>query len=160
MNYKQIAFILVGHSNWGKSQTLKLLTDNNPYIRYWEINGKKFFIRRMSNDDEAEGLLNFVRKLNPTKKPLLVLTLCPDFTNYKKRTLDILNVLHQNYRLFIYVLKYPSNPKRQSAKISDEEIEQIRSHGETLVWPDLVDAETHKVEFARFISENLDSVLE
>jgi len=61
---KKKAFAVVGHSNWGKSYTLRALTDNTPQYRWWEIKGELFNIKRMSNDDDTEGLLEFVEGID------------------------------------------------------------------------------------------------
>jgi len=75
MNNKKIVFV-VGHENWGKSKTLKALTDNNRYVKNYELGGHEWFIRRMSNDDQPDGYYDFMDVLS---KPYLIAAFCPNF---------------------------------------------------------------------------------
>jgi hypothetical protein len=50
------AFFVVGHKNWGKSETLTALTNGNYHIRNWDIRGESFFVRRMSDDDRPKDM--------------------------------------------------------------------------------------------------------
>lgn len=148
------AFILVGHSNWGKSRTLKCLTQNNIYRRNIQIGGIEFFIRRMSNADNSESLLRFVKN---TEEPNIIMTLSPNFLGNTK-TIDILKELKdsKNYQLFFFVLKYKYD---QSQKISQEEIEELKNYSDSNFIeifndknsPDYLRAH----EFRRFIEKHL-----
>ncbi len=71
------AFFVVGHKNWGKSDTLEALTGGNYHFRYWPVNGHKFFIRRMSDDDRPEQYREFARHLDPDHMPYVLAALCP-----------------------------------------------------------------------------------
>jgi GTP-binding protein EngB required for normal cell division len=147
------AFILVGHSNWGKSRTLKCLTGNSRYVKKIPIAGITFFIRRMSNDDDGQSLLDFVSKID---QPNIIMTLCPNFQENEK-TIDILSTLtSNNYYLFFFVLKYKYD---QSQKISQEEIEELKNYSDSNFIeifndknsPDYLRAN----EFRRFIEKHL-----
>ncbi len=51
---------LVGHENWGKSETLYYLVEES-YHRAWiQINNVDIFIRHMSNDDQPDSFINFI----------------------------------------------------------------------------------------------------
>ena len=90
------AFIVVGHRHWGKSSTLKALTNGNVHDDSIEIDGRSFFIRRMSNDDDSEGLVEFAKGLKP-KIDLLLMTLCPAFDKPERMTNEVLELLHAQF---------------------------------------------------------------
>ena len=58
------AFLVIGYANWGKSRTLKELTNGNVHVRNMLIGGKRFLIRRMSNDDYSENYKEYIVNLN------------------------------------------------------------------------------------------------
>ena len=120
------AFILVGHENWGKSQSLKSLTDNNHHVRRIIINGKELLIRRMSNDDQPESLLRRVKKIDPQRRTHVILTLCPNFHNPSRYTVNILNELAEKYELFFWVLKFKYATNKA---ISEDEIKRLEQYG-------------------------------
>jgi hypothetical protein len=62
------AFFVVGHSNWGKSSTLKALAAP-PQVRKVVVGGRTFFIRRMSNDDRPNDWVAFIKGLRPADRP-------------------------------------------------------------------------------------------
>lgn len=43
------AFFVVGHKNWGKSTTLKALTDDSRYPRRWTIDSVMLLVWREAN---------------------------------------------------------------------------------------------------------------
>jgi len=86
------AFVVVGHSNWGKSRTLRQLTGSKR--KAWiQIKDFRIFIRRMSNDDIAKDLKEFLEKIDPNFKRIIIITLCPNFDDPDRRTKEILNLL-------------------------------------------------------------------
>lgn len=72
------AFLLVGHSNWGKSETLYQLAENNRRKKYYLISGEWFIIRRMSNDDNEESLERFIDSADKYGHHLII-AFCPTF---------------------------------------------------------------------------------
>lgn len=58
---KKKVFLYVGHSNWGNSFVLKNVTYNNSRIKKKMLFGKEFRVRKMSNDDDEQKLLSFVK---------------------------------------------------------------------------------------------------
>lgn len=79
------AFFVVGHKNWGKSETLKELTDGNWRFHWFEINEEWFFFQRMSNDDIPDEFHERLDKLDPEDKPLVIIALCPTFDDEEQR---------------------------------------------------------------------------
>ncbi len=126
-----IAIVLVGHSNWGKSRSLKALTDDIVQFRYWQIADKTFFIRRMSNDDLSEELKAFIENLSPDEQENVLLTLCPDFDEPLKHTKTNLITLSKKYTVFFFVLQHGYGTNNS---ISPEEIEKLKIYGEVEVF--------------------------
>jgi hypothetical protein len=151
-NLKQ-AFILVGHSNWGKSQTLIKLTNDKHQIRNHEINNKRIFIRRMSNDDNEKGLLNFVKtKLDSKNK--IILTFCPSFAKKDSKAEEILNALNQDFILFFFVLKNKYG-KHKGKTITNNEIQQLNNFGKSEVLAGIKESVERAKKFEDFIKNNL-----
>jgi ATP-dependent RNA circularization protein (DNA/RNA ligase family) len=121
-----IAVVLVGHSNWGKSKTLKALTNNVAQYRYWEIANKVFFIRRMSNDDFSEDLKKIIDSLSPQAQENVILTLCPDFDEPLKYTKSNLVTLSKKYKVFFFVLQHAYG---RNCSVSPVEIEELAKYG-------------------------------
>jgi predicted MPP superfamily phosphohydrolase len=126
------AFFLVGHRNWGKSRTLRALTNGS---RRWYIVVKavRFFIRRRSNDDVRDDFIRFLNTLDPKQKPYVIVALCPKFdersTNSKKRNTEkMLRQLREKYNLFFFVLIHQWH-ENGNGRISDGEIQMLRRLG-------------------------------
>jgi hypothetical protein len=145
------AFVVVGHKNWGKSLTLKALTNGDHNERTIKLNGNKFFIRRMSNDDVPLSFLKFIEKLDPLSKSHVILTLCPDFEI--DATIKILDKLNEKYRLFFWVIE---NQYGRGRQITDAEIKRLKQYGEVEVFKER-DAESNRraKRFRRFIQDRL-----
>lgn len=119
------AFILVGHSHWGKSLTLRQLTKGTKK-GWWEIKDNYVFIKRMSNDDIPESVINFVDNLDSEYKNVIIMTLCPNFEEENHKTKYIINKVEKNYKMYFFVLKQSYNDDRT---VTDDEIEELRKHG-------------------------------
>jgi hypothetical protein len=125
------AFVVVGHSNWGKSKTLSALTDNKHQVRKIVLKGKKFLIRRMSNDDVPDDLIAFLCKLDPLQWPYLIITLCPNFEDPAKRTVEILKRLTQKYEASFWVMLHKFRGK---ATILPGEVDRLAAYGRTEIF--------------------------
>jgi len=123
------AFIVVGHKHWGKSTTLKALTDGNRFLRTWKIRSTIFFVRRMSNDDIPDSLVALVNRLDPATTPRVIATLCPTFNDKKAlpALLKILATFKRKYELFFFVLRHKGEDP--SATVPDDEIERLERYG-------------------------------
>ena len=99
------AFVIVGHNDWGKSKTLYQLTHKVWQVKWIEIKSTWIFIKRMSNDDIADGLYDFLNKIEIDVKKNIIITLCPNFNDPDRRTKKILNLLCNKYIPYFFVIK-------------------------------------------------------
>jgi len=131
MSKGKIIFV-VGHSNWGKSKTIRELTNGSYRIKYKNFFGKHFFIRRMSNDDRPGNYKKFMTSLKPKDKQFILATLCPNFEIENEITEQVLNSLRQNnYKMFFWVIK---NKYGSQDIVKQKEIEKLRSFGDIFVY--------------------------
>jgi hypothetical protein len=129
------AFFLVGHEDWGKSETLKALTNGNRHRRYWPINGNRFFIRRMSDDDKPKEYKHFLEtRLIRDQRPYVLAALCPTLDKRLDNKLlrDLLSAVKRSYEVFFFVLRNKGdNPVKI---IRDDEIAAFDALGTTKVY--------------------------
>jgi len=148
------AFFVVGHKQWGKSTTLKALTENRLY-HVWEVNSLRFVIKRMSNDDEPRGLKKFVEELDSNIEPRVIAALCPTFNDKKSLPLllETLAILKRKYELFFFVLRHKcSNP---DVTVPDDEIDKLERYGRVKQFlPEGAKAEKIARAFKNFISQH------
>jgi len=52
--------VVIGHSQWGKSRTLKRFIGSS-HKHKLKIKGKKFYVKHMSNDDIFEELYEWIK---------------------------------------------------------------------------------------------------
>jgi hypothetical protein len=127
--FMEIAIAVIGHSRWGKSRTLKRFIGSS-YKHKIIINGKRFYIKHMSNDDIFEKLYSRLKKFidkNEIKYSGLIFALCPDFKTSKKKTKKILDLLKGlNIRIKFFVLK---NNYENTKSITNSEIKQLEKYG-------------------------------
>lgn len=145
------AYLIVGHSNWGKSKTLKQLTSNNRRVKYVSISGENFFVRRMSNDDHEKKLLKFVTDATKYKRNLIV-AFCPAFDK-PRESKKILDILAKDFTLFFFVLKHKYG---SDLIISENEIDVLREFGDVSVFNKRnEEAKIRALSFEKYISKNL-----
>ena len=152
---KNKAIVVVGHSDWGKSKTLKALTGGNIHKVRVNIKGYDICIKRMSNDDEPEKekLLNYLQEIDPNIKPIILITLCPDFDDSSKKTNKILKLLSNKYNnIFFWVLKRKYGSIEE---VSNDEIQMLKSFGKVSVFSDKAEASDRALELERFIKSVL-----
>lgn len=147
------AFVVIGHSNWGKSRTLRQLAGGSRH-RAWILlkGGIWIFIKRMSNDDIPDDLLAFVRRLDPNKKVIIIIALCPDFENSSKKTQLILDLLNKKYSIFFFVLK---NKYDGDDQISETEINTLRKYGKVEVFGPKSEDTIRAQSLRRYVEDNL-----
>jgi len=125
----KIAFV-VGHEKWGKSETLRAITNGNKH----QIGGVEFFIRQMSNDDitprNPNSFEKFWKSIDPKKKPNVIGTLCPKFQDLDRaaKLVEVLDALRKKgYQLFFWVIRNRCKPIRnETNEISEGEISELR----------------------------------
>lgn len=123
---------VVGHENWGKSETLYYLTGESRHRAWIVINGIDLFVRHMSNDDRPDNFIDFIAALETDSKKHVVAALCPNFTKPDAKTENILRTLRtKGYKIYFWVLhkQYGS-----LATISAEEITKLQRHGEVEIY--------------------------
>lgn len=125
-------FILVGHSHWGKSETLWALTEGD-LRRHMPIPAISrhlvAYVRRISNDDNEDALIRFSGDLAlRIRRDYLVLTFCPKLSALRNcRT--ILRNLQSEYDLFFFVLREDYSQRRH---ITEQEIDFLRDYATDL----------------------------
>ncbi|MGD0090813.1 MAG: hypothetical protein ABSE73_12910 [Planctomycetota bacterium] len=154
---KPFAFVVVGHSNWGKSWTLKALTGGSWHRKRVRIKGHDFFIRRMSNDDDPkppneadrQSLLDFARKEKGFRP--VILALCPAFQ--EEKTAQLLDVLREKFTLKFWVMKKKFG--ESDKVVTCEEIGKLRTYGIVEVFAEEVEANSRAAALRHFIDQNL-----
>jgi len=150
----KIAFV-VGHEHWGKSWTLRALTNGK---KKYTIKTVEFFIRRMSNDDIPDSFEKFWKSIDPTKKPNVIATLCPKFEDTDSATKLVPEVLEKlrekGYQLFFWVMKNRCKPIRnRTNEISEGEISELRNYGYVEVVSEIQEPSEMADKFKRFVTD-------
>ena len=144
----KIAFV-VGHSNWGKSETLRALTSGNPFKRSVTISDIKFFVRRRSNDDKPRSFIDRMKSFDPIDWPYIVAALCPDFDRPHKGTLDVLQTMRsKGYGLYFWVLEEQYGTKET---IKRDEVSKLRDFGKVEIYAGQAQALTRAKHFKSFV---------
>ena len=150
---KSSIVFVVGHENWGKSKTLRSLTNEDWRKRHVKISGHEFFIRRMSNDDQPKGYFDFMKSLSPEEKELLIAALCPNFERESAQTEEILNILkNKGYKLYFWVIECQFGTNE---KIKPEEISKLRSFGEVFVLATKESSDARAKKLKMYIEEKV-----
>ncbi len=149
MHKGKIAFV-VGHAHWGKSKTLRALTNDNFRLRKTTIGGVEFFIRRMSNDDQPRGYEEFMKSLDPELRQHLIAALCPQFDDPAAATNSILTTLRaKGYQLFFWVIEHQYGT---SEVVAAKEIQRLRSFGKVEVFSAMAESTARSKSFKHFVS--------
>jgi hypothetical protein len=152
MQRLKVIFI-VGHERWGKSETLRALTNGDYYQRKITISGIPFFVRRMSNDDKPGEYIRFVKSVDPLCKPYIIAALCPNFERKKAMTKYVLATLQsKGYELFFWVIE---SQYKTSNVVTSLEIQCLREFGKVEVYAKKTEADVRSKSFKRFIAEAL-----
>lgn len=148
MSNKKIVFV-VGHENWGKSKTLKALTNNSRYVRNYELGGLTWFIRRMSNDDRPDGYHTFMDNLT---SPYLIAAFCPNFDDERiEITINLLDKLNdKGYKLYFWVLKTQFT---SGVSMSRDYIEKLKNFGKVEVYSKRSEASIRATELRKYIEQ-------
>ena len=123
------AFVVVGHSHWGKSRTIRSLTGST-HIGWFELDDLTIFIRRMSNDDKPDSLVDFLKKIDPGLKPIIIIALCPNFDDRNRKTKGILRLVGKKYVPYFFVLRQRYSRRcGKTEEVTHKEIGTLRSIG-------------------------------
>jgi hypothetical protein len=147
---KPKVFFVVGHSNWGKSETLRALTGGSHRVRRTTISGVEYFIRRMSNDDLPESFIKRMTTINPANWPNILAALCPDFDDPEKKTAVVLQALRdKGYELFFWVLH---GQYGTGALIQPAELSRLRTFGKVELLSEAAEASARSKKFKAFVA--------
>lgn len=148
MDNKKVVFV-VGHENWGKSKTLKALTENSSHIKKYTFGANVWFIRRMSNDDLPDGYYDFMDKLT---KSHLIAAFCPNFDEERYEvTVDLLKKLqNKGYKLYFWVLKVQFT---SGIEMSTDYINSLKKFGDVEVYTKKSEASIRSSELRKYIEK-------
>ena len=147
---KPKVFFVVGHSNWGKSKTLRALTNGNHRVRRTSISGIEYFIRRMSNDDLPESFIKRMTTFRPAIWPNIIAALCPNFDDPEKQTAEVLKSLQdKGYKLFFWVLQKQYGT---GTIIRPAELSRLRAFGKVELFREIAEADARSRKFKAFVA--------
>lgn len=152
-------FILVGHSHWGKSETLSALTNFLPRRRHIVIPSINpdltAYVRRASNDDNEAALLRFSSTIAlRVRQDYLVITFCPKL-KAKRACQTILTNLREQYDLYFFVLM---EDYWQEREITEEELSFMNEFATDLRrFYGHHEREVRAEHFATYVRNNLSS---
>jgi hypothetical protein len=157
---KKKVFIYVGHSNWGKSMALKVLTGGSSRKKIANISSHIVRVRKMSNDDNGQGLLDWVIDIPRINYQRFIIAFCPksppvsgEATTEQDIGLDILIELQKTNELFFFIQKEKfNNPTQQ---ISQDEINWISNYGIVQILSGQNSNQIRATEFESFIKVHI-----
>lgn len=153
-------FIYVGHSNWGKSMALKIITGNSVHQGRVQIQQYNVRVRKMSNDDNGEGLLNWVRTFSNQNYERFIIAFCPNLppitgepSIQQNIAVDILMELQQTNTLYFFIQEEKYNFPQN--KITEQEVNWLRNFGATCILRGQNNDTVRANEFQNFIEQNI-----
>ena len=151
-----IAFFVVGHADWGKSETLRYLVGNSRHRSWITWENFRLFVRHMSNDDQPETFYSFLNDVDPTWKPWIVLPMCPNSPTEEPRLHQSLRSLTtKGYTLIFWVLIHQFN---SDAAITQAEMKPFEKIGRIIPYEERTDAMQRaaqlKTDILRVLSEH------
>lgn len=144
-------FLVVGHSHWGKSRTLRALTGGR-LLRSITIGGANLHIRRMSNDDRPEELEAHFRHLANDGNRDAISALCPKLTGADQTAADLLDILTPTYEILFWVQQ---RSFRGDRFISSAEVAAMKSRGVVHVYDQHGEALDRARDLRAFIESQL-----
>ncbi len=153
-------FIYVGHSNWGKSMALKMITGGSSRIKTATISGHNVRVRKMSNDDNGQGLLDWVKNIPLMHYDRFIVAFCPKYppvneesTAEQNISLDILLELQMTNELYFFVQKEKYNYPTQ--QIIQDEINWMSNFGIVKIISGQNPNTIRAIEFENFIKAHI-----
>jgi hypothetical protein len=147
------AFVVVGHSNWGKSETLRVLTDGSYKMQHCIINDIFIKVKKMSNDDIPISLIKFLKTADPKTWPYIIVALCPDFNDDSKMTRELLELIQQKYDIYFWILKHAYSDARV---IEDTEISILSAYGSICIYERQEEAKHRAKDLEKYIITNIE----
>ena len=144
------AFVLVSSRRWGKAHTLAALNSGKP-LRRFLIDGTRFAIRRMSNDEDDEGFFNLLEYMFPDSRPHVILAMCPTFKEDRRRLplIAALTSFSKRYDLFFFVLGRLDT--ESGKRVAQHEIEAMKKFGPVEIFSRSIEADSRARAFKKFI---------
>ena len=152
-NQTKKVFVYVGHSNWGKSLTLQQITDGVAKKQQATIKDQHFWVKKMSNDDDAESLKKFAKYIYPSKwQTHAIIAYCP---NHEKdnEAREILDTLAGYAELYFFVQETKFN--RPQSQITTAEIAHLHTIGIVEVLTGHHKATVRAERFLQFIESHI-----
>lgn len=123
----RIVFVC-GHSNWGKSWTLRPLTGGRHQGRWADVGGERFWVRKMSNDDDSKKFLAYYRGLLPSSRRFVLGTLCPNFSATDQAAREALDTLAANgFTISFWVIEQQQSGR--GGRLQRHEIAELKRRG-------------------------------
>ena len=140
-------FLLVGSSDWGKTETLKnsFFAGRNLHI---VIDGVKLKIRTRSNCDVEKEFNDAIDKFKNEKYLILA------FSSSKHKPEKYLNKL-KSYGFKFYAFVLESKYRNPQEIIPKDEIDMLKQYGVVEVYNKKVEANVRAADFKEFIRKNL-----
>jgi hypothetical protein len=141
------AFFVVGRQDFGKSGTLSALTGG--LHKTTLIAGRKFLIKRMSNDDKPKGWKEFIKARNPDNTPYVIVATCP-----KEDAVPLLlEMRRRGFELFFWIIRHRSDNNGDS--LTPEEEALFRDIGTVAFCERRAERPERAAQFRQFVESNL-----
>ena len=141
----------VGRAVWGKSCALYYFAGESSHRRWIELDGKRIFVRHMSNDDVPQSYIEFMKKVDPKWTPIIVAALCADFEHDWAKTDEILDGLKKKgYELFFWVMIHKWGA---AETITPDEIAQLKKYGEVEEYTKIHEAKERANSFRPYVRQ-------
>jgi hypothetical protein len=148
------AFIVVSHRRMGKTETLTALSGGT-LARRILIDGTRFPVRRMSNDEDDQGFFDLLEYKYPDSQPYIILAMCPTFKEDRRRLplIAALERFSQRYDLFFFVLGRKENPVQK--RMRQKEVAVMESFGVVEIFRRSTEAASRARAFRKFIEAHM-----
>jgi len=148
------AFFVVSHRRMGKTEILTALSGGT-LARRILIDGTRFPVRRMSNDEDDEGFFDLLEYKYPDSQPHIILAMCPTFKEDRRRLplIAALERFSQRYELFFFVLGGKENPRQK--RMRQHEVEVMKAFGVVEVFRRSAEAAGRARGFRKFIQAHM-----
>jgi hypothetical protein len=141
------AFFVVGNGDFGKSGTLKALTGG--LHRTTLVGGRKFLIKRRSNDDIPKPWEEFIKALNPDNTPYVIVAICP-----KEHAVPLLREMRRRgFELFFWIIRVRSD--NNGERLTPDEEARFRDIGTVAFCEQRAERPERAKQFRRFVESHV-----